>query len=226
LGALTAKPFSFGGRPWETEYVDTLNWLDPYLSDIRLSICDDKPRSLLPINDIFIPDRERYLFSFPFVNRLLKEKIKKSAYLKQLLLPTPIKRKTCFIISHKLDFNLFMSIKNIAFSLPTCDLFLDIPRNNPYNFSPDETFLSFPLSCILIINLNLRTTSPHLFFLLSEKMKNEANSSFFSLGNYNSSPIINLGGVSRLKSFLRGTDYFLQSFTNFQHKLVFQVLIY
>lgn len=67
VGALTSKPYSFKGRPWELRSVQSVDILDSMCSSIRIDIRGSEILRILPLMDTFaneewISDKTRYFY--------------------------------------------------------------------------------------------------------------------------------------------------------------------
>ena len=67
VGALTSKPYAFTARPWELNYVESIDILDSICSNVRIDYLGDKIYRVLPVynknlNEDWITNRVRFFY--------------------------------------------------------------------------------------------------------------------------------------------------------------------
>lgn len=77
VGALTSRPYSFRGRPWELRHTESIDIMDAVGSHIRVDSTADTIQRILPrmceaINEDWISDKSRYSFEGISYQRLEK----------------------------------------------------------------------------------------------------------------------------------------------------------
>lgn len=75
VGALTSKPYSFVARPWELNFLESIDFLDSVCSNIRIDFLNNKVYRILPIynrdiNEDWITNRVRFFYDSNNVQRL------------------------------------------------------------------------------------------------------------------------------------------------------------
>jgi len=76
VGALTSKPYSFKARPWELNFLESIDILDSVCSNIRIDYLNNKVYRILPIynkdiNEDWITNRVRFFYDSNNVQRIL-----------------------------------------------------------------------------------------------------------------------------------------------------------
>lgn len=75
VGALTSKPYSFVARPWELNFLESVDFLDSVCSNIRIDYLNNKVYRILPVynkdvNEDWISNRVRFFYDSNNVQRL------------------------------------------------------------------------------------------------------------------------------------------------------------
>lgn len=88
VGALTSRPYSFRGRPWELSKIESIDVLDAVGSNIRIDVYGNKVMRILPrlnedINEEWISDKTRYACDGLYYQRLDRPYIKVNGKLKE-----------------------------------------------------------------------------------------------------------------------------------------------
>lgn len=81
VGALTSKPYSFVARPWELNFLESIDFLDSVCSNIRIDYLNNKVYRILPIynkdlNEDWITNRIRFFYDSNNVQRLMNPLLK------------------------------------------------------------------------------------------------------------------------------------------------------
>jgi len=76
VGASTSKPYSFVARPWELNFLESIDILDSVCSNVRIDYLNNKVYRILPvynkdINEDWITNRVRYFYDSNNVQRLV-----------------------------------------------------------------------------------------------------------------------------------------------------------
>ena len=75
VGALTSKPYAFTARPWELNYVESIDILDSICSNVRIDYLHNKILRVLPVynknlNEDWITNRVRFFYDSNNIQRL------------------------------------------------------------------------------------------------------------------------------------------------------------
>lgn len=81
VGASTSKPYSFVARPWELNFLESVDILDSTCSNVRIDYLNNKVYRILPIynkdiNEDWITNRVRYFYDSNNVQRIVNPLLK------------------------------------------------------------------------------------------------------------------------------------------------------
>ena len=204
VGALTLKTYSFKARPWELNYFNGLDILDPFHVNIRIDIRDLKILRILPIyNEIlkenWITDITRYSYdglqNFRLLNPLNKKENGKLVSLSwletyKLISNLLLTKNLNFILGNFIDIETSIILKKIlslsnnnvtinnSYNLETYSN-IDFRSNYLINNSNLQNLLSY--DNVILVDSNLRLSNP----LLNLKIKNfsKIKNHVFSIGS-------------------------------------------
>ena len=204
VGALTLKTYYFKARPWELNYFNGLDVLDPFHVNIRVDVRDLKILRILPVyNDIlkenWITDITRYSYdglqNFRLLNPLNKKEDGKLVSLSwletyKLISNLLLTKNLNFILGNFLDIETSLILKKIS-SLSKNNVTINNSNNLETfsnidfrsNYFIDNSNLQNLLSYdnIVLVDCNLRLSNP----LLNLKIKNfsKIKNHVFSIGS-------------------------------------------
>ena len=204
VGALTLKTYSFKARPWELNYFNGLDILDPFHVNIRVDVRDLKILRILPVyNDIlkenWITDITRYSYdglqNFRLLNPLNKKEDGKLVSLSwletyKLISNLLLTKNLNFILGNFIDIETSLILKKVS-SLSKNSVTINNSNNLETssnidfrtNYFMDNSNLQNLLSYdnIILVDCNLRLSNP----LLNLKIKNfsKIKNHVFSIGS-------------------------------------------
>jgi NADH-quinone oxidoreductase chain G len=217
VGALTLKTYSFKARPWELNYFNSLDLLDPFHLNVRIDIRDLKILRILPIyntilKENWITDITRYAYdgfnNFRLLNPLSKgidEKFISLSWLEtyKIISKLLISNNINFILGNFIDMetsfilkkisSLHMKENSVTFNNNHIDKFNNIDFRNNYflNNVNIENLLDY--DNIILVDSNIRLSNP----LLNLRIKNfcKIKNHVFSIGSsfYSNFLIYNYG---------------------------------
>lgn len=219
VGALTLKTYSFKARPWELNYFNSLDLLDPFHLNVRIDIRDLKILRILPIyNNVlkenWITDITRYAYdgfnNFRLLNPLYKDtnndKFISLSWLEtyKLISKLLISNNINFILGNFIDMETSFILKKITslhmkknsvtfYNSNNKGQFNNIDFRNNYflNNLNMQSLLNY--DNIILVDSNLRLSNP----LLNLKVKNfcKLKNHVFSIGSsfYSNFLIYNYG---------------------------------
>ena len=222
VGALTLKTYSFKARPWELNYFNSVDLLDPFHLNVRIDIRDLKILRVLPIyNNVlkenWITDITRYAYdgfnNFRLLNPLYKgpeNKFISSSWLETYKLVSKLleSNNLNFILGNFIDMETSFMLKKIS-SLHMKENFVTCNNNmgsynnsdfrNSYFLNNDNIQNLLDYDNIILIDSNIRLSNP----LLNLRIKNfsKIKNHVFSIGSsfYSNFLIYNYG--TSLKEF-------------------------
>jgi len=216
VGALTLKTYSFRARPWELNYFNSLDLLDPFHLNVRIDIRDLKILRVLPIyNNVlkenWITDITRYAYdgfnNFRLLNPLSKTDNNKFISLSwletyKIVSKILIKNNINFILGNFIDMETSFILKKIS-SLQMKENYVtfnnisgnlnNIDFRNIYFFNNSTVQNLLDYDNIILVDANIRLSNP----LLNLRIKNfcKIKNRVFSIGSsfYSNFLIYNYG---------------------------------
>ena len=203
VGALTLKTYSFKARPWELNYFNGLDLLDPFHVNIRVDLRDLKVLRILPVyNDVlkenWITDITRYAFdglqNFRLLNPLSKGSDSKYLSLSwletyKLVSNLLLDKNLNFVLGNFIDIETSLVLKKII-SLSSNNVTINnsyklstssVDFRNSYFMNNKDIQNLLAYDNLVLVDCNLRLSNP----LLNLKVKNFAKikNHVFSIGS-------------------------------------------
>lgn len=229
VGALTSKPYAFKARPWEAKQISSVDIFDSLCSSIRIDVFNNKILRILPVsnsylNEDWITNKIRFCYDCFNIQRITSPiyRIKKNFLLKcswkkifkylSLIFFQSFIHNIESIFGDINDLTCLQSLKDFLNSFGCsnikADTFLekvDFRSNYLLNTSIHE--LEY-LNLVILIGVNARFDFP-LLNLRFRKRFLKGDFHIYTIGqgiNYLTFPVENLGNITSLFKFIRGTS--------------------